>query len=644
MKVAVVGCCNGDLDRVYESLRRVEDNHGIAIDLLICCGDFQAVRDEEDLESLAVKNKSMKDFHKYYSGAKTAHVTTLFIGGLHEPPDLLRQHYYGGWVAPKIFYLGYAGVVRVGHLRIAGLSGTFRARDYFTAHHEFPPYDEHSRFSAHNVREWDVVRLERLAEPVDILISQDWPRGIWKHGNIDASLADNDIKGNLRRDMDSNVLGSPAAMDLLQRLKPAFWFSGQLQLKFPAMVSHKDGTFTRFLAVDRCIPNRDFLQVLDIDPQSQSFLHSLPPPESGKGKGKGKWKSRRRKDAAPPLHYDAEWLAVQKVNHENISFSAKNEKSTVAAPKKEDIAWVVKRMRDVLGAVPLPTGGGRRHPSLLPLRLREAGDTGSLHEFSTAQLRELYETRGLDFPGHLDKASLVRKLEEHDEFFAAERNAEREAAHEAFVIPENFKAERDNPVVQRRALLELLELSDVWEAQEEKRRQAMNKAAEAEAEDYDPFSEAPAPHVASSPRDASDDGGEGPGDGGDDAEDDEEAAGAGVHPKVEAGLLARVPTEAGDGAADDEALVGETPAEQVDTNLGGDSGVQDLPVKTATADTLAAEATVDAELADYDAVSDPYSLEDDFTLSDPYSVDALEDVEASPELGEPPPAKLQRTE
>ena len=42
MRIAVEGCAHGDLDNIYAAMREVEANEGVPIDLLICCGDFQA--------------------------------------------------------------------------------------------------------------------------------------------------------------------------------------------------------------------------------------------------------------------------------------------------------------------------------------------------------------------------------------------------------------------------------------------------------------------------------------------------------------------------------------------------------------------------------------------------------------------------
>ncbi|GFP92693.1 lariat debranching enzyme [Phtheirospermum japonicum] len=190
MKIAVEGCMHGDLDNVYATLLHLQEVEKIKIDLLICCGDFQAVRNEKDLESLNVPSKyrTMNSFWKYYAGEKVAPFPTIFIGGNHEASNYLWELYYGGWVAPQIFFLGFAGVVKFGNVRIGGLSGIYKSNHYNSGHYEKLPYNEQDIRSIYHVREYDVHKLMQVQEPIDIFLSHDWPLGITDYGNSQALI------------------------------------------------------------------------------------------------------------------------------------------------------------------------------------------------------------------------------------------------------------------------------------------------------------------------------------------------------------------------------------------------------------------------------------------------------------------------
>lgn len=131
------------------------------------------MRNQDDLECLAAppKYRDLQTFHKYYSGQAKAPYPTLFskpqcrsyylhymclpktceslrlskigkgvmaqhsptlpaVGGNHEACNYLWELYYGGWAAPNIYYLGHAGVVSFGGVRIGGLSGTYQSHHY----------------------------------------------------------------------------------------------------------------------------------------------------------------------------------------------------------------------------------------------------------------------------------------------------------------------------------------------------------------------------------------------------------------------------------------------------------------------------------------------------------------------------------
>lgn len=187
--------------------------------------------------SVPIKYRAIGDFHEYYSGKRKAPYLTLFVGGNHEASSHLWELYYGGWVAPNIYYLGAANIVRFGPLRIAGLSGIWKGFDYHKSHHERLPYNQDDLKSIYHVRELDVRKLLQVKTQVDIGISHDWPRGVEWMGNWKELFAN---KNHFEADARAGTLGSPAAKYVMDRLRPPYWFSAHLHCKFSAIIKHAE--------------------------------------------------------------------------------------------------------------------------------------------------------------------------------------------------------------------------------------------------------------------------------------------------------------------------------------------------------------------------------------------------------------------
>ena len=315
-RIAVQGCSHGELTTIYETLLSYEKATKKKIHVLLCCGDFQSLRNTSDYTSLAVpmKYRSMGTFHEYYSGEKKAPILTIFIGGNHENMKSLQELYYGGWVAPNIYYLGCAGVINIHFnpftppIRIAGLSGIYKGYDYTKGHYEFPPYTNDTLRSVFHVRNIDVYRLQSLKQynsKLHIMLTHDWPRGIEQYGDTQSLLRKKKFFADEIRE---NRLGSPISESLLHLLQPERWFSGHLHVKFNAIVHHHlfqntketnetektnkttktrfvglesescfnkqmndlTAQMTQFLALDKCLPKRKHLQIMTIPTSTQN--------------------------------------------------------------------------------------------------------------------------------------------------------------------------------------------------------------------------------------------------------------------------------------------------------------------------------------------------------------------------------------
>jgi lariat debranching enzyme len=366
--------------------------------LLIIGGDFEAVRNAADLSVMSVpaKYRELGDFPAYYNGEKKAPYLTIFIAGNHEASSYLWELYYGGWVAPNIYYLGAANVLRFGPLRIAGMSGIWKGFDYRKPHHERLPFSQDDIKTFYHVREIDIRKLLLLREQVDVGLSHDWPRAIEKHGNATALWS---MKPDFRQESIDGTLGNPAAEYVMDRLRPAYWFSAHMHCKFAAIKTYEPpttepaqaetsvseavsvipepsqpagnpdeinlddegddddppagnqneadapvpptqqppasgvadelraqlpasfappaqrgpklnpgqpvppsiaNTTTRFLALDKCLPGRKFIQLSTLQPVDPSHLTLYPP-------------SPTTPAMRYALHYDPEWLAITRV-------------------------------------------------------------------------------------------------------------------------------------------------------------------------------------------------------------------------------------------------------------------------------------------------------------------------------------------
>ncbi|ESO87783.1 hypothetical protein LOTGIDRAFT_175935 [Lottia gigantea] len=107
---------------------------------------------------------------------------------------------------------------------------------------------------------------KRVSRPIDIFLSHDWPRGIYNYGNVKELLRK---KSFFAEEIEQNKLGSEPNEELLHVLKPDYWFAAHLHVKFPAIVQHQTNNgeeekLTKFLSLDKCLPRRNFLQVIDI--------------------------------------------------------------------------------------------------------------------------------------------------------------------------------------------------------------------------------------------------------------------------------------------------------------------------------------------------------------------------------------------
>ena len=188
------------------------------------------------------------------------------------------------------------------------------------------PYSKDTVRSVYHVRNLEVFRVRQVTStrenPVDIFLSHDWPRGVTNYGDSDELCRK---KRFFTQEVQSNSLGSRAAEEMLDSLRPRYWFSGHLHVKFEALVEHKDDErdslpSTKFLALDKCLAKRDFLQILDIKPN-----HRMVSGENLSNKVKLSDSHEvdiYDEEGTLNIYHDLEWLTILRLTNHLINITS----------------------------------------------------------------------------------------------------------------------------------------------------------------------------------------------------------------------------------------------------------------------------------------------------------------------------------
>lgn len=123
IRFAAVGDIHGGMRAMVSAVEAREQEVGGGIQFVLQAGDFEPIRHEDDLATMAApqKYRAIGDFPKFATGTVRFPWPLYFIGGNHEPCGYLDQIPLGGTLVENCHYMGRAGCIDIAGLRVADI-------------------------------------------------------------------------------------------------------------------------------------------------------------------------------------------------------------------------------------------------------------------------------------------------------------------------------------------------------------------------------------------------------------------------------------------------------------------------------------------------------------------------------------------
>ncbi|KAM3588271.1 uncharacterized protein V6R79_025226 [Siganus canaliculatus] len=191
VRVLACGDVEGKLTALFNRVQTIQKKAG-QFDLLLCVGEFFGSTPEAEAE-----------WQQYKTGAKKAPIHTYILGAASQETAKNFSSADGCELAENITYLGRRGLFTgVSGLQIAYVSGREALQEPAPAHcftskdlsALVAPLTGNSKFRG-----------------VDILLTSQWPRGVWHYGN--------------KPEVDTKSCGSSSVGNLADKLKPRYHFA-----------------------------------------------------------------------------------------------------------------------------------------------------------------------------------------------------------------------------------------------------------------------------------------------------------------------------------------------------------------------------------------------------------------------------------